>query len=33
MTAELASMMPSNHGQILWVYRALGNYAGFTNGI
>eukprot|EP00760_Papus_ankaliazontas_P030019 PhM_4_TR4578/c0_g1_i1/m.55213 len=29
MVAELATMMPSNHGYVMWVKRALGPFAGF----
>ena len=31
MVAELSTMMPSNAGYIVWVYRGLGPAAGFTN--
>ena len=32
MVAELSSMMPSNHGYIVWVYRGLGEFIGYING-
>ena len=32
MVSELALMMPSNHGYILWVQRGWGPFAGFFNG-
>eukprot|EP01084_Bolivina_argentea_P178134 307950_1 len=31
MCAELNSMMPCNHGYIIWVYRGLGEFWGFVN--
>lgn len=31
MVAELSTMMPSNAGYIVWVFRGLGPVAGFTN--
>ncbi|KNH07381.1 Amino AcidPolyamineOrganocation protein [Perkinsela sp. CCAP 1560/4] len=31
MVAELATMIPSNHGYVAWVSRALGDYFGFVN--
>ena len=31
MVAELATMIPSNHGYVAWVTRGLGDYLGFMN--
>lgn len=31
VVSEMGSMMPSNHGPIMWVHRAFGEFAGFYN--
>lgn len=33
MTAELATMMPENGGQLVWVFRGLGQTLGIVNAL